>query len=73
MYYVSSVNRPSRIKSATLQLNQNIHTLEQFAKTLKNFDKLWPKLTLDEKKHILRTIIRQIRAGDGRVEIDFVL
>lgn len=63
----------NRIKSYILQVNQNADTLQKFAATLKNFDKLWPKLTLDEKKHILRTIIKQIRAGDGRVEIDFVL
>lgn len=63
----------TRVKTMSLQLGQNMDLLQRFASTLKNFDKLWPKLTLDEKKHILRTIIRQIRAGDGHVEIDFVL
>lgn len=63
----------SRVRSSLHQLGQNIDTLQRFAATLKDFDKFWPKLTLDEQKLILRTIIRQIRAGDGRVEIDFVM
>lgn len=63
----------TRINSTLFQLGQNIEILQKFAVTLKNFDRLWPRISLEEKKQILRTIIKQIRAGDGRVEIDFVL
>jgi site-specific DNA recombinase len=41
--------------------------------SFKDFDTLWGKMELDEKKMILRSIIKEIRAGDGRVEIDFIL
>lgn len=62
-----------RIQGALHKVGQNSDVMQRFAVTLKDFDKLWPKLVLDEQKLILRTIIRQIRAGEGRVEIDFVL
>ncbi len=62
-----------RLKGALHQLGQNMETLQRFAATLKDFDTMWPKLHLDEKKIILRTIIREVRAGNDRVEIDFAM
>ena len=63
----------TRLKTNLLQLDQNIDVMKRFANTLKDFDNLWGKMMLDEKKQILRTVIKQIRAGDGKIEIDFVL
>ncbi len=62
-----------RTKTNLMQLDQNIEVLKKFAATLKDFDNLWGAMMLDEKKQILRTVIKQIRAGDGKIEIDFVL
>lgn len=62
-----------RTQSALIQLDQNSEMLKKYAATLRKFDVMWEKLTFDEQRLILRTIIKQIRAGEGRVEIDFVL
>ena len=40
--------------------------------SLKDFDACWDKMELDERKMILRSIIKEIRAGDNKVEIDFI-
>ncbi len=45
--------------------------LEKFLKNMENFDSLWEAATLEEKKHFLRTVISEIRAGNGKIEIDF--
>ena len=47
--------------------------MAKLVESMKDFDTFWNALQLDEKKLILRSIIREIRAGDGKVEIDFIL
>lgn len=52
---------------------QKMVAVRKLVSSLKDFDVCWGKMELDEKKMILRSIIKEIRAGDGRVEIDFIL
>ena len=47
--------------------------LQKLVVSLKDFDTAWGVMELDEKKLILRSIIKEIRAGQGKVEIDFIL
>lgn len=53
------------------QLNSRQTELEKFVSNLENFDVLWDNALLEEKKHFLRHIVREIRAGNGKIEIDF--
>lgn len=53
------------------ELNKRKEELEKFTKSLEDFDFLWDNALLEEKKHFLRSIIKEIRAGNGKVEIDF--
>jgi site-specific DNA recombinase len=53
------------------QLSQRQETLDKFIQKLENFDDLWENATLEEKKHFLRSIIKEVRAGNGKIEIDF--
>ncbi|MCX6706392.1 MAG: recombinase family protein [Candidatus Woesebacteria bacterium] len=53
------------------QLNERREGLEKFTKSLEDFDTLWDNSILEEKKHFLRSIIKEVRAGNGNVEIDF--
>ena len=55
--------------SRTTQKGANIRKL---VASFKDFDTCWNLMELDERKMILRSIIKEIRAGDGRVEIDFI-
>jgi len=45
--------------------------LEKFTKSLEDFDTLWDNANLEEKKHFLRSILKEVRAGNGKIEIDF--
>ncbi len=55
-----------------LQLvNERRKELEKFTKSLEDFDILWDSANLEEKKHFLRAIIKEIRAGNGKIEIDW--
>jgi hypothetical protein len=53
------------------QLNERREGLEKFTKSLEDFDTLWDNSILEEKKHFLRSIIKEVRAGNNNVEIDF--
>jgi len=53
------------------QLRERQKEIEKFVKSLEDFDILWDNATFEEKKHFLRTIIKEIRAGNGKIEIDF--
>lgn len=46
---------------------------EQSGISKRDFDTAWAAMEHDERKLILRSIIKEIRAGDGHVEIDFIL
>ena len=48
-------------------------SIQKLVTSMKNFDTAWAAMELDEKKLILRSIIKEIRAGQGKVEIDFIL
>lgn len=48
-------------------------SVRKLMSSIKNFDASWEAMSLDERKTILRSIIKEIRAGDGRVEVDFIL
>lgn len=45
--------------------------LEKFTKSLEDFDTLWDSAEFEEKKHFLRMILKEVRAGNGKIEIDF--
>jgi site-specific DNA recombinase len=53
------------------QLTERRQELEKFTKNLEDFDTLWANAELHEKKHFLRQIIKEVRAGNGNIEIDF--
>jgi site-specific DNA recombinase len=53
------------------QLRERQKEIEKFIESLQDFDTLWDNATFEEKKHFLRTIIKEIRAGNGKIEIDF--
>jgi len=51
---------------------QKVLSVRKLVASFDDFDAYWGGLPLDEKKMILRSIIKEIRAGNGRVEIDFL-
>lgn len=53
------------------QLNERRQELEKFTKSLEDFNTLWDNAIFEERKHFLRMIIKEIRAGNGKIEIDF--
>lgn len=53
------------------QLQERQGEIEKFVQSLEDFDTLWDNAELEEKKHFLRAVIKEIRAGNGKVEIDF--
>ena len=53
------------------ELRRRQMEIERFVKSLEDFDTLWETANFEEKKHFLKTIISQIRAGNGKIEIDF--
>lgn len=53
------------------QLTKRKQELEKFTKSLEDFNVLWDNAEFQEKKHFLRTILKEIRAGNGKIEIDF--
>ncbi len=55
------------------QLTERREELEKFTKSLEDFNTLWDKAEFQEKKHFLRTILKEVRASNGKVEIDFGL
>lgn len=58
------------LSSATTQREVSVRKL---VSNIKDFDNVWKSMKLDEQKAILRGIIKEIRAGDGHVEVDFIL
>jgi site-specific DNA recombinase len=58
------------VSSATAQRELSVQKL---VSNIKGFDASWKAMELDEQKAILRSIIKEIRAGDGRIEVDFIL
>ncbi|MEI6316251.1 MAG: recombinase family protein [bacterium] len=63
------VERLSLLSTTTAQ---KVAVTRKLVASLKDFDACWDKMELDEKKMILRSIIKEIRAGDNKVEIDFI-
>lgn len=53
------------------QINERRKELEKFTKSLEDFNTLWDNANLQERKHFLRMIIKEVRAGNGKIEIDF--
>jgi site-specific DNA recombinase len=53
------------------KINERRHELEKFTKSLEDFNTLWDNAEFEEKKHFLRMIVKEIRAGNGKIEIDF--
>lgn len=58
-------------KNRLQQLNERRQTLEKFTSSLEEFEKLWGTSDFQEKKHFLRTLVKEIKAGNGQVVIDF--
>lgn len=63
-------DRLATLSSLTAQKGASIQKL---VASMRDFDTAWAAMELDERKLILRSIIKEIRAGEGRVEIDFIL
>jgi hypothetical protein len=61
-----------RLLTLSSQTAQHSFATQKLVASLKDFDTLWNAMELDERKMILRSIIKQIRAGEGRTEIDFI-
>ncbi len=55
------------------KLNEHREELEKFTKSLENLNVLWDNATFEERKHFLRRMIKEIRAGNGKIEIDIRL
>lgn len=53
------------------KVNERRLELEKFTKSLEDFNTLWDNAEFEERKHFLRMIIKEIRAGNGKIEIDF--
>lgn len=53
------------------QLNERKQELEKFTKSLEDFNTLWDNSEFLERKHFLRAILKEVRAGNGKIEIDF--
>ena len=66
-YHAVTVGSQTKV----LELNKRKLELDKFLESLTDFDNLWAESNLAEKKHFLRTIIKEIRAGNGKVEIDY--
>jgi len=53
--------------------SQKAAAIGKLVASFRDFDTLWNAMELDERKMILRSIIKEIRAGNEKVEIDFIL
>lgn len=53
------------------QLAERQQELEKFTNNLENFDTLWATSVFEERKHFLRVLIKEVRAGNNNIEIDF--
>lgn len=53
------------------QLTERQQELEKYLKDVTDFNDLWDTSTFDERKHLLRNLLKEVRAGNGKVEIDF--
>lgn len=53
------------------QFSKRKEELEKFMKSIEDFDTLWANAEFQERKHFLRTILKEVRAGNGKIEIDF--
>jgi site-specific DNA recombinase len=62
-----------RLLSLSSLTAQKASAIQKLVASFKDFDTIWGAMQLDEKKMILRSIIREIRAGNDKVEIDFIL
>jgi site-specific DNA recombinase len=61
-----------RLSTLSSQTAQHTFAIHKLVASMKDFDPLWDAMELDERKMILRSIIKEIRAGNGRAEIDFI-
>jgi site-specific DNA recombinase len=66
-YHTVSDEYQSKLQS----LNERREELEKFTKSLEDFNILWGTAEFEEKKHFLRMMLKEIRAGNGKIEIDF--
>ncbi len=53
------------------KVNERHHELEKFTKSLEDFNTLWDNSLFEEKKHFLRMMLKEVRAGNGNIDIDF--
>lgn len=53
------------------KLNEGREQLEKFTRSIEDFEKLWAESEFQEKKHFLRQVIKEVRAGNGKFLIDF--
>jgi hypothetical protein len=61
-----------RLLSLSSLTAQKASAIQKLVASFKDFDTIWDTMELDERKLILRSIIKEIRAGDGSVEIEFI-
>lgn len=53
------------------KIQERSQELEKYLGHIQNFDELWDSSIFEERKHILRMLIKEIRAGNGKIELDF--
>lgn len=53
------------------QLTERQQEILKYLKDVTDFNDLWDKSTFEERKHLLKNLIKEVRAGNGKVEIDF--
>lgn len=49
------------------EVNERRQRLEKFFTSLEEFERLWVESEFQEKKHLLRTIFKEIKVGNGKI------
>jgi hypothetical protein len=62
-----------RLSTLSSRTAQDTFAIDKLVASLRDFDRFWTEMELDERKMILRSVIKEIRAGNGKVEIEFIL
>jgi hypothetical protein len=49
------------------KVNERKQRLEKFFKSMDDFNKLWDEADFQERKHLLRSIFKEIKVGNGQI------
>jgi len=62
-----------RLQSHGYLTSQKSVAIAKLLDSFRDFDNLWGAMALDERKMILRSVVKEVRAGNDKVEIDFIM